>query len=286
MASYGTLIDVAALAACHEAVIVDCRFDLEDTARGEAAYAEAHVPGAVYAHLDRDLSHPACTDCGRHPLPPPARLVEVFGRLGIAAGRQVVAYDAGSGMIAARLWWMLRYMGHDEVAVLDGGFEAWIAAGRPIEAGVRIPVPAAFTGQPRRERLVLLEEAVEAVATRPSLAFELVDARDPARYRGELEPIDRRAGHIPGARNHCFRKNLDARGHFLPPALLKEAFVGSLGTLPDATTVHYCGSGVSACHNALAQVHAGLPEPRLYCGSWSEWSRDARRPAATGDYTP
>lgn len=286
MASYRTLIDVAALAACREAVVVDCRFDLEDTARGEAAYAEGHIPGAVYAHLDRDLSNPALTDRGRHPLPPPARLAEVFGRLGIAAGRQVVAYDAGNGMMAARLWWMLRYMGHDEAAVLDGGFQAWVAAGQPLEAGVRTAEPVAFIGRPRPERLALLDEVVEAVATRPSLAFELVDARDPARYRGEVEPIDRRAGHIPGARNHCFRKNLDASGRFLPPALLKEAFVGSLGTLPDATTVHYCGSGVTACHNVLAQVHAGLPEPRVYCGSWSEWSRDAQRPGATGDYTP
>lgn len=286
MASYRTLIDVAALAAGDDAVIVDCRFDLADPARGEADYAAAHLPGAVYAHLDRDLSNPATTDQGRHPLPPPARLAAVFGRLGIAAGRQVVAYDAGNGMLAARLWWMLRYMGHDEVAVLDGGFEAWIAAGQPVESGLREAAPAVFHGRPRTERLVLLDEVLEAVATRPSLAFELVDARDPERYRGEIEPIDRRAGHIPGARNHCFRRNLDARGRFLSPALLGEAFVGSLGTLPGATTVHYCGSGVSACHNVLAQVHAGLPEPRLYCGSWSEWTRDAQRPGATGEYTP
>ncbi len=283
---YRTLIDVAALAALEQAAVVDCRFDLKDTARGEAAYVESHIPGAVYAHLDRDLSNPATTDTGRHPLPPPARLAEVFGRLGIAQGRQVVVYDDAGGMMAARLWWMLRYMGHDEVAVLDGGFQAWRAAGQPVESGRPDVVPAAFHGRPRPERLVLLDEVVEAVATRPSLACELVDARDPARYRGEVEPIDRRAGHIPGARNHFFQKNLDISGRFLSPALLKEAFVGSLGTLPDTTTVHYCGSGVTACHNVLAQVHAGLAEPRLYCGSWSEWSRDAQRPAATGEYTP
>lgn len=286
MTSYTTLIDVAALAACREALIVDCRFDLADTARGEAAYAQGHIPGAVYAHLDRDLSHAATTDHGRHPLPSPARLVSVFGQWGITPGRQVVAYDAGNGMFAARLWWMLRYLGHDAVAVLDGGLEAWVAAGHPLETEPHRAEPVTFRGRPRAERLVLLAEVVDAVAKRPSLACELVDARDPERYRGEVEPLDARAGHIPGARNHCFRKNLDSRGRFLPPALLREAFVGSLGTLPDATTVHYCGSGVTACHNVLAQVHAGLPEPRLYCGSWSEWSRDAQRPGATGDYTP
>jgi len=286
VARYTTLIDVAALAALERPVIVDCRFDLRDTARGEAAYAEGHIPGAVYAHLDRDLSSEPTTDYGRHPLPPPARISEVFGRLGIDQAAQVVCYDDANGMMAARLWWMLRYMGHDAVAVLDGGYQAWLAAGHTPETGVRDIRPVFFGGRPRPERLVLLDEVVEAVATRPSLTVELVDARDPARYRGEVEPIDKRAGHIPGARNHFFQKNLDRHGRFLPAPLLKEAFVGSLGTLPDTTTVHYCGSGVTACHNVLAQVHAGLPEPRLYCGSWSEWSRDAQRPAATGEYTP
>lgn len=286
MPAYRTLIDVATLAASADAVIVDCRFDLKDPASGETRYAQGHLPGAVYAHLDRDLSNPPTTDHGRHPLPPPARLAEVFGRLGIAPGRQVVVYDDAGGMMAARLWWMLRYMGHDDVALLDGGLAAWQAAGHALDAGVVAPVAASFRGRPRAERLVLIDEVAEAVATGASLSCELVDARDPARYRGEVEPIDRRAGHIPGARNHFFQRNLDAKGSFLPPARLREAFVGSLGTLPDATTVHYCGSGVTACHNVLAQVHAGLPEPRLYCGSWSEWSRDAQRPAATGDYAP
>ena len=286
MPAYRTLIDVATLAASADAVIVDCRFDLKDPASGETRYAQGHLPGAVYAHLDRDLSNPPTTDHGRHPLPPPARLAEVFGRLGIAPGRQVVVYDDAGGMMAARLWWMLRYMGHDDVALLDGGLAAWQAAGHALDAGVVAPVAASFRGRPRAERLVLIDVVPKAVATGASLSCELVDARDPARYRGEVEPIDRRAGHIPGARNHFFQRNLDAKGSFLAPARLREAFVGSLGTLPDATTVHYCGSGVTACHNVLAQVHAGLPEPRLYCGSWSEWSRDAQRPAATGDYAP
>lgn len=275
MAIYTTLIDVTALRASGDAAIVDCRFDLRDPARGEAAYSAGHVPGAAYAHLDRDLSGPPVTDHGRHPLPSPARLCEVFGTLGIATGRQVVVYDDAGGMIAARLWWMLRYMGHDAVAVLDGGWQAWNAAGLPVESGTTAVRRAVFEGEPRAARLVTLG-ALDA-------AFEtLVDARDPARYRGEFEPIDARAGHIPGARNHPFARNLGEDGRFLPPAALRDAFEDSLGTLPEEATVHYCGSGVSACHNVLAQVHAGLPEPRLYVGSWSEWSRDPRRPAATG----
>lgn len=281
MARYTTLIDASALVALNGAVIVDCRFNLLDTARGEAAYTAGHIPGAVYAHLDRDLSNPPTTDHGRHPLPPPARLNEVFGALGIANGVQVVAYDDASGMMAARLWWMLRYMGHDAVAVLDGGLPAWTAAGLPLEAGTVTPQAACFAGSPRRERLVVLAE-IEAAAC----PLQLMDARDPARYRGEVEPIDKRAGHLPGARNHAWQRNLEQRGRFLEPAALREAFLGSLGTLPGSSTVHYCGSGVTACHNVLAQVHAGLPEPRLYCGSWSEWSRDPQRPAATGDDTP
>ncbi len=276
MPMYTTLIDVEALAALVAPVIVDCRFSLADTARGEADYASSHIPGAVYAHLDRDLSGPPTTDHGRHPLPPPTRMLEVFGALGVAPGVQVVAYDDANGMIAARLWWMLRYMGHDAVAVLDGGWQAWCREGRPTKAGVRVARPARFAGAPRRERLVTLDELDPA-------RERLVDARDAARFRGEVEPIDKRAGHIPGARNHAFPRNLAPDGRFLAPARLRDAFAESLGTLPGSSTVHYCGSGVSACHNVLGQVHAGLPEPRLYCGSWSEWSRDPQRAAATGE---
>ncbi len=255
-------------------VIVDCRFDLAAPAAGHAAYVAGHVPGAVYADLERDLSGPPTTDRGRHPLPPPARLRAVFGAVGIADGRQVVVYDDTACSMAARLWWMLRYMGHDAVAVLDGGWQAWCAAGAPIETGARHAERTRFTGQPRRARLVTLPDI------RGDL--DLIDARDPARFRGEAEPIDPRAGHIPGARNHCWKENLDERGRFKTRLALREAFQSSLGTLPDAATVHYCGSGVSACHNVLAQVHAGLPEPKLYCGSWSEWCRDPGRPAVTG----
>ena len=276
-AAHTTLVSVAALRACAGIRIVDCRFDLADPARGAAAYAVAHIPGAVYAHLDRDLSGPPLDDAGRHPLPRPAQLAEVFGRLGIASGQQVVCYDdMGGALAAARLWWLLRYMGHTAVAVLDGGWQAWLAAGGPQEAGSPAAASTRFEGSARSAQRVLLAEV-------PALRGHLVDARDPARFRGEVEPIDPRAGHIPGAANHPFRRNLDAAGCFLSPAALREAFTQSLGTLPTASTVHYCGSGVSACHNVLAQVHAGLPEPRLYAGSWSEWCRDPARAAATGE---
>jgi thiosulfate/3-mercaptopyruvate sulfurtransferase len=252
--------------------VVDCRFDLGDPAAGYRAYCAGHVAGAVYADLDRDLSGPPTTDAGRHPLPPPERMIEVFGRLGIAPGDQVAIYDDAGGMIAARAWWMLHYLGHRAAAVVDGGWQAWLSAGLAIEAGERGAAPAEFRGHARRERLVTIDEIAQIRS--------LVDARDPRRYRGEVEPIDVRGGHIPGASNHFFKCNLDAEGLFLDPGALKQAFGTSLGTLPDSETVHYCGSGVSACHNILAQVHAGLAEPRLYCGSWSEWCADPGRPAA------
>lgn len=273
----GPLIQVAELAATlgHEAlVLVDCRFDLAATEAGHLAYLEAHIPGASYAHLDRDLSGPPTTDHGRHPLPAPERLCALFSALGIDANRQVVAYDDAGGMFAARLWWMLRYMGHDAVRVLDGGWQAWVNAGAAVVNGEQRPQARQFVGTPRRDRLVTLEE-VASVA-------QLVDARAAPRYRGEVEPLDKHPGHIPGAINHCWQGNLGADGRLAAPEILMRQWQASLGAAPDAVTVHYCGSGVSACHNVLAQVAAGLPEPRLYCGSWSEWCRDSGRPRAIG----
>ncbi|MEQ9058481.1 MAG: sulfurtransferase [Gammaproteobacteria bacterium] len=273
---HDTLIDVAALATLlgdARLVVVDCRFDLAAPAAGRERWLAAHVPGAVYAHLDDDLSGPPTTDQGRHPLPPPARLATVFGRLGIDAERQVVAYDDAGGMVAARLWWMLRYMGHRAVAVLDGGWAAWQAAGQPVVSGAEEALERHFTGSARRERLARREDIVPGHSA-------LLDARERARFRGEVEPIDPVAGHIPGARNHCWRDNLDAAGRFLPPAELAARLTRALGAAPDGALTHYCGSGVSACHNVLAQVAAGLPEPRLYVGSWSEWCRDEAAPGA------
>lgn len=274
---YGTLIDTDTLRARLDDpdwMIVDCRFDLKDPHAGRRAWLEGHVPGAAYADLERDLSVPR-PGAGRHPLPDAARLEAVFSRLGIEAGRQVVAYDAEDGGFAARLWWLLRYAGHDAVAVLDGGWRAWREAGLAQRAGEERPPPARFRAALRPERIV-------GAAQVPSVP-RLVDARDPARYRGELEPLDPVAGHIPGAVSHCFRRNLDARGRFLPPARLRAQLEAVLAGCPAQEAVFYCGSGVTACHNLLALAHAGLPEGRLYPGSWSEWCSDPARPVATGD---
>jgi thiosulfate/3-mercaptopyruvate sulfurtransferase len=274
---YSTLIDVGALKALmskHDVALVDCRFSLLDLEKGRRDYLAGHIPGAVYADLDRDLSGPATTDHGRHPLPPVERLEALFGNLGIAPATQVVAYDDAGGMVAARLWWMLRYLSHRSVAVLDGGWRAWLRSRGLVRNGAEERPSALYRGRVRADRLVCVDEAA-GLAT-------LVDAREPARYRGETESIDPRAGHIPAAANHFYQDNLDADGCFLAAAGLKRAFQTNLGTLPNEHTTHYCGSGVSACHNVLAQVHAGLPEPRLYCGSWSEWCRDPDRPIATG----
>ena len=251
-------------------LIIDCRFSLADASAGYANYLEAHIPGAVYAHLDRDLSGRSVTDTGRHPLPAAAHLCERFSALGVSNDSHVVAYDDAGGMVAARLWWMLRYMGHEDVAVLDGGWPAWAAAAMAVETNVSKPTRGKFTGTARGDRLVRYDAVPHAGV--------LVDAREPARYRGESEPIDPVAGHIPGARNHFWQSNLDEVGKFLSPTELRDQFSSTLGMLPDSETVHYCGSGVSACHNILAQVVAGLPEPRLYCGSWSEWCQKPGTP--------
>lgn len=273
----GPLKQVAELVAARgreDLVLVDCRFELAAPAAGRLAYLEAHIPGAVYAHLDHDLSGPPSTDHGRHPLPSPERLCALFGALGIDATQRVVAYDDAGGMFAARLWWMLRYMGHGAVTVLDGGWQAWVNAGGATASGDERPPARHFRGAPRRDRLVTLDE-VERVA-------QLVDARAAPRYRGEVEPLDKHPGHIPGAINHCWQSNLGVDGRLADADTLTQRWQASLGALPNAATVHYCGSGVSACHNVLAQVAAGLPEPRLYCGSWSEWCRDSGRPRVIG----
>jgi thiosulfate/3-mercaptopyruvate sulfurtransferase len=256
-----------------EWIVVDCRFKLEETAAGERAYLESHIAGALYAHLDHDLSGRPFTDYGRHPLPSPAALTRLFGRLGIDKEKQVVAYD-DSGMVAPRLWWMLRYMGHEAVAVLDGGWQAWQAGSLPVRSGVESQEPALFTGEPQAEWLIQLEE----VAGVPLL----IDSRDPARYRGENETLDPKAGHIPGAVNYHYQLNWGKDGRYLPPEQLRQQFKKLLDKTPVEEAVFYCGSGVSACANLLALAHAGLPAARLYAGSWSEWSRTPGLPVETG----
>ena len=274
---FETIIDAATLHARiddEDTIVVDARFNLMKVDEGRAAYLDAHIPGAVYVHLDEDLSGPPLTDAGRHPLPSPEALTALFSRLGVRRGAQVIAYDGRDGMLAARVWWLLRYMGHTAVAVLDGGFEAWRAAGYPTASGEERRAPGTFEGRARREWLVTLDEV-------PGAAL-LVDARDPRRYRGEHEPLDAVAGHIPGAVNHFYADNLDGDGHFLPPETLAQKFSATLADTPPGEAVYYCGSGVTACHDLLAAHHAGLAPGRLYAGSWSEWCSDPARPVATG----
>ena len=258
--------------------IVDCRFRLADEPCGEREYRTAHVPGAVYAHLDRDLSGPKTGSNGRHPLPDPNTLVQTFIRLGIGSGMQVVAYDQDSGMFASRLWWLLRWMGHDTVAVLDGGFARWTAENRPVEAAgssTYARVPARFTGTPRSGMTVDLDDVARVVERGGAL---LLDARAPERYRGDIEPLDRVPGHIPGAVNRFFQDNVGPGGLLRSPDELRATFSAIFGGVPVDEVVCYCGSGVTACDNLLALEHAGLRGAKLYPGSWSEWCSDPARP--------
>ena len=259
--------------------IVDCRAKLDDLAWGAREHAASHIPGAVYADLTQDLSGGKTGANGRHPLPDPQALVQTLGRLGIAGGVQVVAYDQENGMFASRLWWLLRWLGHDAVAVLDGGFKRWVAEGRPVERGETSRPARVFTGSPRAGMAV----DVRTVASHLGAGGpRLVDARAPERYRGETEPIDKVGGHIPGAKNHFFQWNLDEQGLFRTPEELRAKITASVGDGPADQIVCYCGSGVTACHNLLAFEHAGLTGAKLYAGSWSEWSSDSARPIEKG----
>ncbi len=261
-------------------VIVDCRFTLTDTGAGARAYAAGHIPGARYAHLDLDLSSEIGPGTGRHPLPDPVLLAEKLGSWGIGAGSQVVVYDDSLGAMASRLWWLLRWLGHDAVALLDGGIQKWRREGLPVSAAVTVPVPVRF--EPLRDdRLWVSSEFVRDVVARRECL--LIDARAEERFRGDIEPLDPVAGHVPGAVNHPFEDNLDLGGQFLEPAALHSLYLGILKDVPPERVIQMCGSGVTACHNLLAMEHAGLRAGRLYAGSWSEWIADPRRPVARGD---
>jgi len=280
---FTTLISTSDLAA-HLAdpafVVVDVRHDLaQPDAWGESAYRLGHVPGARFAHVDRDLSAPKSGTNGRHPLPGPDACALLFGRLGIDAAKQVVAYDQGSGMYAARLWWMLRSLGHDAAAVLDGGFAVWTREGRPVATAAPAFSRTTFTAR----RGASIVDAPAVAASLAARSFLLVDARGRERFRGDVEPLDPVAGHIPGAINRPYLENLAPEGNFKAAAVLAAEFGALLGGRAAGDVVHYCGSGVSACHNLLAMAHAGLPGARLYPGSWSEWCADRTRPAARGD---
>ena len=279
---YTTLIDTAALAdelANPSLAIVDCRADLRDYAWGAREYEARHIPGAVPADLERDLSGEKTGTNGRHPLPRASDLAATFSRLGIDDEGQVVAYDQDTGMYASRLWWLLRWLGHDRVAVLDGGFAKWLAEGRATAAGTETRTWRPFTPRPAPGMVVDVDDVAAAIGSRD---WTLVDARAPERFRGDTEPLDRAPGHIPGAINHHFKSNLGEGGTFLPPDVLRARFRQMLGTAADRV-ISYCGSGVTACHNLLALEHAGLPGGKLYPGSWSEWSSDPARAVGTGD---
>ena len=275
---YTTLVDSATLAGHLRDplwAVVDCRFMLADADWGSREYLASHIPGAVYAHLETDLSGERSGRNGRHPLPDPAALARTLGERGIAGGVQVVAYDQDNGMFASRLWWLLRWMGHREVAVLDGGFARWIADERPTTTGRETRPARVFTGSPSADMVAGIEEVARLSATGSA---PLVDARAPERYRGEIEPIDRVPGHIPGAVNDHFMQNVDERGMFRSPDVLRARLSAALGGAQPDEAVFYCGSGVTACHSLLALELADLPGARLYPGSWSEWSSDPSRP--------
>jgi len=276
--------DLRAALGARDLVVVDARFGLGDPGAGEAAWRASRIPGARYAHLDRDLSdktRPASE--GRHPLPPIADFRAKLGAWGIGPDAQVVVYDAGDGaMAAARLWWLLRLVGHRHAAVLDGGFAAWSDAGATVEAGEpsagndvgAYPVQAFDSTQ-----VATTDEVLARLAQSPGW---LLDARNGERFRGEVEPIDRVAGHVPGARNRPFSENLAADGTFKPAAMLRMEFAALLGDVAPDRVVHMCGSGVTACHNLLAMEHAGLAGSRFCAPSWSGWIDDPDRPVATG----
>jgi thiosulfate/3-mercaptopyruvate sulfurtransferase len=280
---FTTLISTQELADAlpsRDLVLCDVRHDLvQQDAWGEAEYAKGHVPGARFVHVDRDLSAPRTGSNGRHPLPAPEEAAAVFSRLGIDSSKQVVAYDQGNGMYAARLWWMLRWLGHAAVAVLDGGFAKWSTEGRALTTDV--PESRAASFGIRRVTPTVSASGIGASLHRSTLF--LIDARSPERFRGEVEPFGPVAGHIPGARNRPFALNLGTDGTFKHPAFLRAEFTTLLDGASPESVVHSCGSGISACHNILAMEIAGLPGTRLYPGSWSEWSSDPERPVARGD---
>lgn len=273
---YTTLIDIESLLGNYKNpdwLIFDVRYDLADKVAGKNAYLDGHIPGAIYVDLHDDLSRPPATNRGRHPLPTEKTMNELFSELGIKQESQVIIYDNASGAFAARLWWMLRHLQHQQVAVLDGGWQAWLNADAEIDTHVEKADMSTYKKTALKQELIDINEVANA-----SL---LIDSREPVRYRGESEPIDKAAGHIPGALNRFWKENLLENGHFKGKAQLKAEFEQIFENTPAKESVFYCGSGVTACHNILAVVHAGLDQPKLYAGSWSEWSRDSTKPVET-----
>lgn len=258
-------------------VVFDCRFNLADTSAGKNAYLEGHIPGAIYLDLDQDLSSPITPETGRHPLPDLERFVDRLARAGVSNNTQVVVYDDCAGAMAARCWWLLRLVGHKAVSVLDGGLAAWQSLGGQINDHIPQPTFTVYTSSLQQNQNLTVAEVEQALDAQ---SIYLVDARAAERYRGEVEPIDPIAGHVPSALNRPLTDNL-AEGKFKPVAQLREEWLKVLGDKPIEAVVHMCGSGVTACHNQLAMEIAGLSGSRVYSGSWSEWIRDPARPIAT-----
>ena len=285
--TFTTLIGAAALrdlVGKPEVAVIDCRFDLMNPEGGRRAYLEGHIPGARYADLNRDLSAPITAASGRHPLPSSDQFLAALARLGVARSTQVIAYDDSAGAFAARLWWMLRWLGHPAAAVLDGGLKAWVSEGGALQSGEDKPLPAAAGGghlSKQADAAAVIETAeVERRLRDP--AFLLIDARAAERFAGAVEPIDAVAGHVQGAVNQPFSANLGADGRFLPAPILRQMWERRLAGRSPTQVAAMCGSGVTACHNLLSLEVAGLRGAKLYAGSWSEWIRDPHRPVERG----
>jgi thiosulfate/3-mercaptopyruvate sulfurtransferase len=261
-------------------VVVDCRFTLSDAAAGQRAYDEGHIPGARYMHLDDDLAAPVTENTGRHPLPDPEKLAKKLGELGIGNTTQVVVYDDTFGAMASRLWWLLRWMGHDKVALLDGGLPAWIRKKLPLTTEYPSIESKTFTPTLRNEMVVDMPTMETIVDGGESV---IVDARAEERFTGEVEPLDKVAGHIPGSLNLPFEDNLDLDGTFMSKEEMQELYKEILGDKDGSHTIMMCGSGVTACHNLVAMEIAGFTGARLYAGSWSEWITNPDHEVATGE---
>ena len=261
-------------------IVFDTRFVLSDADAGERAYAAGHIPGARYANLDKDLSAPQATNSGRHPLPNPGTLAEKLGEWGVDKNKQVVIYDDACGAMAARLWWLMRWLGHEAVAVLDGGLHKWQDEGKPLTTMTPNISPSHFFPEISDDMCVTADQ-VETMLN--NMSGQLIDARAAKRFRGEQEPLDKVAGHVPGAVNLPYAENINIDGKFKPADILRDRYLNVLKDVKPTDVVHMCGSGVTACHNLLAMEHAGLSGSKLYAGSWSEWITDNRRPVATGE---
>lgn len=262
-------------------LVVDSRFDLAHPQWGREEYLKAHIPGAIFSDMKHDLAGPTTPTSGRHPLPAPEQWRSTVAQWGVTPNTQIVAYDvAGGSLAAARVWWLLRAYGHPRVAVLDGGYPKWLAENRPVDPIQPPDRPATpFIGQLNPRAIVPLDDLLQRYRD-PQV--RLIDARSGERFRGEIEPIDAVAGHIPGAKSRPFAQNLNPDLTFKSPAQLKAEFEDLLGTIPSQNVIAYCGSGVTAAHNLLALEIAGLSGAKLYPGSWSEWIRDPKRPIETG----